>query len=459
MLTIAGRADSGYCDGRTRRDFLKLGGLALGGLSLPQLLQAEAKAGIKGSHKSVIMVFLAGGPPHMDMFDMKPDAPAGIRGEYKPIPTNLPGLDICEYMPRLARMMDKFAVIRALVGASDDHSAGQCLTGYRDRISKAQGGRPAFGSVVSRLQGAVHPDIPPFVGLSPRTGEPRWGNPGEPGYLGLAHAPFTPFRTEDGGSRNDKRRNGPPGLSLDERVIVPEWLSGRRSLLGQLDSLRRSLDCSEVVRGMDSFSQRAFDVLSSRRVFDALDLSREDPRLRARYGIGDMKREADGPPCCMDHFLMARRLVEAGVRVVTISFGRWDTHGQNFRSCRTRIPKLDNALATLVDDLYARGLDQDVSVVVWGEFGRTPKINGNAGRDHWPPVNFALLAGGGMRCGQVIGSTDKIAAYAKDRPVSHQNVFATLYHNLGIDPAAAVTDRNGRPMFLLDEQQPIRELV
>jgi len=458
MLTIAGRADSRYCDGVTRRDFLKLGGLALGGLSLPQLLQAEAKAGIKGSHKSVIMVFLAGGPPHMDMFDLKPEAPAGIRGEYKPISTNVAGLDICEYMPRLARMMDRFVVIRSLVGASDDHSAGQCLTGYRDLIAKAQGGRPCLGSVVSRLQGAVHPDIPPFVGLSPRTGEPRWGNPGEPGYLGLAHAPFTPFRTEDGERRNNKRGSGTVGLSLDEKVIVPERLAGRRSLLGQLDSLRSTLDRSDAVRGMDSFSQRAFDVLSSRRVFEALDVTREDPRLRARYGIGDMKREDDGPPCCMDHFLMARRLVEAGVRVVTISFGRWDTHGQNFRSCRTRIPKLDNALATLIDDLYARGLDQDVSVVVWGEFGRTPKINKAAGRDHWPPVNFALLSGGGMRTGQVIGSTDKVAAYAKDRPISFQNVFATLYQNLGIDPAASVTDRSGRPMYLLDEQQPIREV-
>ncbi len=198
MLTLLGRERSGYCDGVTRRDFLKLGGLALGGLSLPQLLRAEDTAGIKGSHKSVIMIFLAGGPPHVDMFDMKPQAPAGIRGEYKPIPTNVPGLDICEYMPRLARMMDRFAVIRSLVGAGGDHSAGQCLTGYRDAISKAQGGRPSLGSVVSRLQGAVHPDVPPFVGLSPHTDEPRWGNPGDPGYLGLAHAPFTPFRSEGG---------------------------------------------------------------------------------------------------------------------------------------------------------------------------------------------------------------------------------------------------------------------
>jgi hypothetical protein len=407
------------------------------------------------------MIFLAGGPPHMDMFDMKPGAPDRIRGEYKPISTKVPGLDICEHMPRLAGMMDKFVVIRSLVGAGGNHSAGQCLTGYTDLISKAEGGRPALGSIVSRLQGPVHPDIPPFVGLSPRTDEVRWGNPGDPGYLGLAHAPFTPFRTEPKPSSHPSAQHGSGsfGLSLDEKVLTPERLGGRRSLLGQLDELRRTFERDEAMRGMDSYTQRAFDVLGSRRVFEALDLTKEDPRLRARYGFGNMRNEEDGPPCCMDHFLMARRLVEAGARVVTISFGRWDTHSQNFRSGRTRIPKLDMALSTLVDDLHQRGLDKDVSVVVWGEFGRTPKINNNAGRDHWPPVNFALLAGGGMRTGQVIGSTDTQAGYVKDRPVSFQNVFATLYHNLDIDPGTAVKDRNGRPMFLLDEQQPIHEVV
>jgi hypothetical protein len=461
MWNILGPARTGYCDGVTRRDFLKIGGLGLGGLSLPQLLQAESQAGIASSHKAVIMIFLAGGPPHLDMFDLKPDAPSGIRGEYKSIATNLPGLDVCEYMPRLARMMDKFVVIRTLVGAADDHSAGQCLTGYRDAISKAQGGRPSLGAIVSRIQGPVHPDVPPFVGLSPRTGEVRWGNPGDPGYLGLAHAPFTPFRTESRPARrNNRQGSGSPGLTLDEKVITPERLTGRRSLLSQLDALRRTFDRDEAIQGMDSFTQRAFDVLSSRRVFEALDVTKEDPRLRDRYGIGDMKNEADGPPCCMDHFLMARRLVEAGARVVTISFGRWDTHGQNFRSCRTRIPKLDMALSALIEDLHLRGLDKDVSVVVWGEFGRTPRINKNAGRDHWPPVNFALLAGGGMRTGQIIGATDRIAAYPKDRPITFQSVFATLYHNLGIEPAtASVTDRSRRPMYLLDEREPIREVV
>ncbi len=461
MLTLAGKLRPGYCDGVSRRDFLRIGGLAMGGLSLPRLLQTEAQAGMGRSHKAVIMVFLAGGPPHMDMFDLKPNAPDGIRGEFKPIATNVPGLDICEHMPRLAGMMDKFTVIRSLVGNGPDHSGGQALTGYTDQISKVQGGRPSLGAVVSKLQGPVHPDIPPFVGLSPRTGEVRWGNPGDPGYLGLAHAPFTPFRTEaqDGTERKRKLGSGASGLSLDDKVLTHDRLAGRRALLGQLDGLRRELDRDDTLDGMDGFTQRAFEILASRRVFDALDLSKEDPRLRARYGVGDMKNEADGPPCCMDHFLMARRLVEAGARVVTISFGRWDTHGQNFASCRKRIPKLDMALSTLVEDLHLRGLDQDVSVVVWGEFGRTPKINKDAGRDHWPAVNFAMLAGGGNRHGQVIGSTDKNAAYAKDRPVTFQNIFATLYHNLGIDPSTAVLDRSDRPMPLLQEVEPLAELV
>ena len=218
-----------------------------------------------------------------------------------------------------------------------------------------------------------------------------WGNPGDPGYLGLANAPFTPFRTETKAKRNNKQAPSDAGLSLDDKAITPQRLAGRRSLLGQIDDLWHKLHHDEATLGMDSFTQRAFEVLSSRRVFEALDLTKEDPGLRARYGIGDMNNEADGPPCCMDHFLMARRLVEAGARVVTISFGRWDTHSRNFETCKTRIPKLDMALSTLVDDLYDRGLDKDVSVVVWGEFGRTPKINKNAGRDHWPAVNFALL--------------------------------------------------------------------
>ncbi len=456
MLSLFGPARAGYCDGVSRRDFLKVGGLALGGLSFSGLLQAESRANLHRSHKAVIMVFLAGGPPHQDMFDMKPDAPEGIRGEFRPIPTSVPGIQICEHMPRLAGMMDRFAIVRSIVGAGPDHSAGQCLTGYKDLVSKAQGGRPSLGALVSQLKGPVHPDVPVFVGLSPRTGEPRWGNPGDPGYLGLAHAPFTPFRSE---SRTSPSVPAGGGANLDAAAIDATRLAGRRSLLAQLDGFRRAFDNDDAVRGMDSFTQRAFEVLTSRRVYDALDVTREDPKVRARYGGGNDVHENDGPPAWMDQFLMARRLVEAGARVVTLGFGRWDTHSRNFSTNRTRIPKLDMALSALLEDLYDRGLDRDVSVIVWGEFGRTPTINKNAGRDHWPAVNCALLAGGGMRTGQVIGATDRHAAYVVDHPVSFQNVFATLYHNLGIDPATAVSDRGGRPMTLLDEKEPIRELI
>jgi hypothetical protein len=446
MLTIRGPWHHGDCDGVSRRDFLRVGGLALGGLSLPQLLRAESTTGRTGSHKSVIMIFLAGGPPHQDMVDLKMDAPAEIRGEYRPIDTNVRGVQVCEYMPRLARVMDKMTIIRSIVGCKDEHTAYHCYTGFPESVGRRQGGRPALGSVVSYLQGPVDPSMPPFVGLSPPTREVRWGNPGMPGYLGLAHSPYTPFR---GGESVDAASQG---LALDR-------LDRRRSLLDQIDSVRRYTDLTGALDGMDAFRRSAFEILTSRRLRDALDVTREDPRLRAKYGIGDMKNETDGPPCCMDHFLMARRLVEAGARFVTVAFGRWDTHGNNFRSNRERIPKLDLALSALIEDLHARGLERDVAVVVWGEFGRTPLINKTAGRDHWPRVSMAMLAGGGWRHGQVIGSTDRDGGSARDRPVPIQTVHATIYHHLGIDPATAVPDRSNRPMYLLEDQEPIRELI
>lgn len=449
MLNIRGGVRGQYCDGISRRDFLKIGGLALGGLSLPGILRAEAKASIASSNKAIIMVFLAGGPPHQDMFDLKMNAPAEIRGEYRPIATNVPGLEICEHMPRLAAMMDKVAVIRTMVGAHGNHSAGQCLTGYTDTLSQIQGGRPSLGAILSKLRGPVEPSVPPFVGLSPKMGHHPWSNPGDPGYLGMAHSPFSPFRGE-------AVTTASPGLNLN---LDLGRLGGRRTLLDELDTLRRQLESNEAIGGLDTFTQRAFDILSSGKLFQALDVSKEDPKLRAKYGYGDMNNEADGPPCCNDQFLMARRLVEAGARCVTIAFGRWDTHSDNFNSCAQRIPKLDAALSTLIEDLHMRGMDKDVSVVVWGEFGRTPIINKQAGRDHWPQVSFALLAGGGMRTGQVIGATDSNGEAPRDRPVTFPSVFATLYHNLGIAPDTTVPDRNGRPMYLLDHFEPIHELI
>ncbi|MDR3634152.1 MAG: DUF1501 domain-containing protein [Isosphaeraceae bacterium] len=445
MLTIRGKARGRFCDGVTRRDFLRLGGLALGGLSLPRLLEAEARAAAGTSQKAVIMVFLAGGPPHQDMFDLKPEAPAEIRGEFKPIGTNVPGIEICELMPRLASMMDKLAIIRTIVGAQGEHAAVQCLTGYPEGVSRQQGGRPSLGAILSRIEGPVSPAIPPFVGLSPRMGHAPWADNGAPGYLGIKHAPFTP--------------NGADVSSLTLQGISLDRLGDRKGLLRRFDTIRREVDANGALEGMDAFTHQAFEIITSSKLVEALDVTREDPKLRAKYGYGDMKNVDDGGPCCMDHFLVARRLVEAGARCVTIGFGRWDYHDRNFIQCRERLPKLDAGLSALVEDLHVRGLDKDVSVVVWGEFGRTPKINPQGGRDHWPPVSCALLAGGGMRTGQVIGQTNRLGEVPKDRPVTFQQVFATLYRNLGISPTTTVPNHFGRPMYLLDDFEPLPELI
>jgi hypothetical protein len=451
MLMILGKQYR-LCDQLSRRAFLQIGGLALGGLSLPQILRAEAESGITRSHKAVIMIFLSGGPPHQDMFDLKMDAPDGIRGEFKPIRTRVPGIDICEHLPRMAAMMDRLAIIRSVVGSEGAHAAFQCMTG-RTHNRQPAGGWPSLGSVVSKLQGPTHPAVPPFVGLSPKMKTSTWADPGQPGFLGLAHAPFKP-NAEGLGDMVLKR------ASLEQ-------LGDRKALLASFDDLRRDVDASGAIQGADQFARQALNILTSSKLAEALDLEREDPRLRDRYGRGspDPAGYGDAGPLLNDYFLTARRLVEAGVRCVTLAYGRWDWHGKpygtTFENARGHLPMLDLGVTTLIQDLQERGLDKDVSVVVWGEFGRTPKINPQGGRDHWPPVSCALLAGGGMRTGQVIGSTNRLGEHAKDRPVSFQEVFATLYHNLGIDVnKATVTDLSGRPQYVVDDgAQPIRELV
>jgi hypothetical protein len=449
MLTLLNgtTGKSGYCDGVSRRNFLKIGALGLGGLALPQLLQAEAASGLKRSHKAIIMIFLPGGPSHQDMFDLKADAPSEIRGEFKPIPTNVDGLEICEHLPRLAKCMDKAAIIRSVVGAFDDHDAYQCLTGRPNR-SLPPGGWPSLGAVLSKVQGPVNRALPPFVGLSPKMGEMRWARSGDPGFLGPAHAPFQPNK---GGGKEDMVLNG---VTLDR-------LADRRALLQGFDQFRRDIDASRMMEGLDAFNQQAFGILTSSQLLQALDVEREDPKVRATYGKGDARNRDDGGPKLMEHFLVARRLVEAGARCVTLAFSRWDHHGDNFGALRQDLPLLDQGLSALLEDLHQRGLDRDVSVVVWGEFGRTPTINKGGGRDHWPRVSCALLAGGGMKLGQVIGATDRLGGEANARPVYFGEVFATLYHNLGIDVnKTTVTDLSGRPQFLVDNGlQPMRELV
>ena len=445
MLRLTGSRSSRFCDGVSRRGFLRIGALGLGGLGLPQFLQAEAQQAV-GSNKAVIMIFLPGGPPHQDMWDLKMQAPAEIRGEFKPISTKVPGIEICELFPKMAARMDRFSILRSVVGSTGEHAAGQCFTG-RSNQNPPAGGWPSMGSALSRLHGQSTPGMPAFVGLSPKMGHAPWADPGQPGFLGPAHSPFQP----NGGGASDLVLNN---ISLDR-------LQDRRGLLASFDSLRRDIDASGMMGAMDAFQQQAMGVLTSSRLAEALNLEREDPAVRARYGGGTMACRDDGGPECPEQFLMARRLVEAGVRCVTLGFNRWDWHGNNFGQARAVFPQLDNGLTALVDDLHESGLDRDVSVVVWGEFGRTPQINAEGGRDHWPRVSCAALAGGGMRHGQVIGSTDRLGGEPDSRPVDFQEVFATLYHAMGIDTrTATVNDLNGRPRYLVDEQyRPMPELL
>ena len=446
MLTINGKG-SRLCDGMTRRDALKIGALGLGGMSLPDLLQAEQRAGISGSHKAVIMIYMCGAPPHQDMYDLKMEAPSGIRGPFHPIDTNVPGIQICEHMPMLAKVMDKCIPLRSLYGSPNgSHDSFICYTGH-SFVNQPPGDWPSMGAVVSKAQGATNVSVPPFVGLSPNTGHPPYGSPGHPGFLGISHGAFRP----SGPSRANMKLNS--GITLGR-------LGNRKQLLTSLDAFRRSHSENSSLAGLDDLNRQALDILTSSRLADALDLSKEDPAVRERYGKGSPKNFGDGAPRNLEHFLMARRLVEAGARVVTLNFGRWDFHSNNHTTARdTHLPLFDRGLATLIADLYERGLGDDVSVVAWGEFGRTPQINKNAGRDHWPQVGGGLIAGGGMQTGQVIGSSDRLGGVPKDRPVHFGEVFATLYRNLGLDPAALkLSDLSGRPQYIVDKHVAMPEV-
>ncbi len=452
MLTILGRSSNPFCDGVSRRSFLQVGALAMGGLSLPQILRAEsaptATSPVRSrSHKAVIMIFLPGGPPHQDMWDIKTEAPSDIKGPFEPIKTKVPGIEIGELFPRIAADADKYVFLRSVVGCRDQHDAFQCLTGQLSQ-NQPKGGWPCLGSVVSYLQGAVNPAVPPSFGLSLPMGHKPWAYNGEAGFLGPAHSPVTP------GTGQVMENMVLKDVSLDR-------LRDRHRLLQSFDRFRRDVDTTRMMEGLDAFQQQALGVLTSSKLAEALDVTKADPNLRERYGRGTDARRDDGGPQLLDQFLVASRLVQAGARCVTLGFNRWDWHGGNFRQAKEVFPMLDQGVTALVDDLHQRGMEKDVTVIVWGEFGRTPKINKDAGRDHWPKVSCALMAGGGMRTGQVIGSTSRDGGEAKDRPVHFQEVFATLYRNLGIDTeTATVPDLEHRPRYLVDpEFKPMREVM
>ncbi len=419
-----------FCDGLSRRNFLQVGAFGAG-LTLADALRVQAakKADTAPARskafKSAIFVYLPGGPSHLDMYDLKPDAPKEFRGEFNPVATNVPGVQICEHFPMQAKIWDKLAAVRSLTSV-DEHSDSLVMTGYPERVN-VTAGHPSFGAVVSKVRSNESASVPPYVSLR---GMSRGT---EPGFLGVSHRPFTP--------------SGPGNANLSlASGVTPQRLDDRKALLDKFDDVRRDIDASGTMNGLDSYTERALDMVTSGVVRDALDLKKEGEKVRESYkGV--------------ENFLTARRLVEAGVGFVTLSFGGWDTHGKNFESLKKQLPVLDRGIANLVTDLHDRGMGEDVVLVVWGEFGRTPKINMNAGRDHWSPAMGALVAGGGLKMGQAVGATTEKGERPKDRPYTVPQLMSTLYRAIGIDPSQTFANGSGRPMYILDDREPVKELI
>lgn len=469
MLTLRGESVR-HCDGISRRTFLRIGSLGIAGLTLADILRAETESG-RRSQKSVINIHLDGGPPQLDTIDLKPQAPVEIRGEFSPIATSVPGIQISELMPRVASVADRFAFVRSLVGSAGRHDAFQCQSGFSAKDLSSLGGRPAMGCVLAKLLGRSTDPAPTFVDLM--QGRPLVRNSARPGFLGPAFQPFRPdisgmFERElESGMKNELARLGnghTTSLALNPELTI-DRLQTRTALLADLDRVRREVDASGMMSALDSFHQQALGILTSGRFAAAMDLSQEDPRVLQRFlapssEAGQQFYTAERPDS-VRKFLLARRVIEAGVRCVSVSISDFDTHSDNSGRMKNLLPIVDFGLHALVTDLEERGMLDDVSIVVWGEFGRTPRIDPKTGgRHHWPRVGPALLAGGGMRGGQVIGATDREAGTAIARPVHYKDVLATLYHNLDIDPrSVTVEDPQGRPQYLLDEGEPMREVL
>ena len=448
--------------GFNRRSMLHIGALTAlgtaGGWTLPTLLRAEEAAGIKKNPKSVIMIYLVGGPPHQDMFDLKPYAPREVAGPWKPIHTNVPGMEICEAFPRLAKMADKFSIIRSLIGNQADHDAVQVFNGHHPKNPKPAGGWPQFGSMVAKVLGPAQPSTPPYVSMCYQCTHGPYNEPG-PGFLGASNDSFRPM----GPTKQDMVLNG----------ITMDRLGDRVSLLKNIDQVKRDIDASRNMFAMDEFTEQAMGLLTSSKLAEALDLSKEDPKVVERYGMGNptIFIDSNGAPRVPQSMLVARRLIETGVRVVTLNYSKWDWHGGKnaegrkdnsiFVREQEDFPIFDQCVSALLEDLHQRGLSDDCAVIIWGEFGRTPKISNIVGRDHWPQVNCAFMAGGKFKHGQVIGATDKIAGEAVSRPVTYGEVYATLFRHLGIDAdKTTITDNSGRPQFLVENDgKPLRELI
>ncbi|MBY0523268.1 MAG: DUF1501 domain-containing protein [Gemmataceae bacterium] len=460
MLTITGSRQS-YCDGIGRRSFLKVGAMGAAGMALPEILRHRAEAGSTkpASPRGVIIVCLTGGPSHLDMYDMKPDAPEECRGQFKPIQTNVPGLDICEHMPLQAKIADKLALVRNMSWTLNDHKLHELYTGFAGDVKApflSPPVRPAFGSVVSKIRSGTKHLLPQYVSMGPSD---FYHIPASdtPLYLGSAHAPFEP---KGQGLANMELKAGMTRDRLDER----------RGLLGSFDQMRRELDARGQMESVDQYTAKALDMMTSPAVRDAFDIEKEAPKVRELYGP-DVKFKWEyqaGHTWHASRFLMARRLVEAGVPVVTLAEGGWDDHGKVnnaspqgtlFERMKEKLPVYDRSIYALISDIHQRGLQNDIAVLVWGEFGRTPRVNFAGGRDHWTRAGFSLFAGGGFHTGQVIGKTDERGQVPVNKAYTPQNVFASLYNVLGIDPDnETYSHPSGRPMHLLDDTNRITEL-
>jgi hypothetical protein len=428
---------------QSRRSFLKVGSLALGGVTLPWMLQQRAAAGDTSSsvaRKSVILIWQAGGPSHIDMYDLKPNAPAEIRGEFKPIATCVAGIQISEHLPKQAAIMDKLAVVRSAYHTNAGHGMGSqwMLTGYQPTIEVNDNIYPSTGSVVAKMRGPNEPGLPAYVNL------PRNLSLGKAAYLGASYNPFAP--DDDPNSSNFRVRN----VRLPGQVDANR-LHRRRELMQDLDNIRRDIDTKGDLAGLDTFYRDAMEMVTSAKAQAAFDVGKEEPRLRDRYGRHDLGQ------CC----LLARRLVESGVTFVTIQAGGgWDTHGDNFKQLKTQLlPKFDQCVAALVSDLHDRGMQDEVLVMAMGEFGRTPRINGGAGRDHWPGAMSILYAGGGLKMGQAIGTTNANGEHPTSKAATPGCVLSTMYHVLGIDHHHVFHDQAQRPLPILNEGEPITELI
>jgi len=459
-----------HCDGLSRRSFLTAGACALTGLSLPQLLRAEAASPGGSSQRAIVNIHLDGGPPQMDTIDLKPEAPVELRGEFSPIPTVLPGFQVCELLPKIASIADRIGFIRSLVGAASRHDAFQCQSGFDSKNLASIGGRPATGCVVGKLLGDGPGGVPAFVDLM--QGRPLARNSARPGFLGAAQKAFRPdisnrFKRElEEGMKAElaaQGKNHTTSLTLSGSLDANR-LRNREQLRSSIDRYQRNVDASGMMGAFDRYHEQAASILTSGQFAAALDLEHESPAMLARYtppnGLIVGNHGTSDQPHAPQKLLLARRLIEAGVRCVSVSFSDFDTHSDNYPRMRQMLPMVDFALHAFITDLEERGLLETTTIVVWGEFGRTPKINDKGGRDHWPAVGMAMMAGGGLRGGQVIGSTDRTASAVKSQPVHYKDVVATMYRTIGINPhTTTIPDPTGRPQYLLDAGRAIEALV